>query len=49
MDDFDVPDDHIGAEIGALTESKLISGALEGFVSLRKARKQLVNRIEDRV
>jgi hypothetical protein len=49
MDEFDVPDEAIGTHIGELTESKLISGALEGFVSLRKARKQLVNRIEDRV
>mgnify|MGYP001626787011 CR=1 FL=1 len=49
MDEFDVPDEAIGTHIGELTDSKLISGALEGFVSLRKARKQLVNRIEDRV
>lgn len=49
MDDFSVPDGCIGAEVGSISDNKLINAAMEGFISLKDARRNLVGKIEKRV
>ena len=49
MDDFNVPDDVIGVQIGELTDSKIISAAMDGFISLRDARKNLLSNFDNRM
>lgn len=48
LDQFEVGDDDIG-EIGVISTNKLIQSALEGFISVKKARIDLVSSIEDKV
>jgi len=48
MDDFDVPDEAIG-KIGVYSDSKLIQSAVEGIISLKRAREQLVHSVKDGV
>lgn len=49
MDDFNVPDDCIGVQIGELTDNKIISAAMDGFISLRDARRNLVTKFDNRM
>lgn len=46
MDDFNVPDDVIGMQIGELTDSRIISAAMDGIISLRDARRNLVSKFD---
>mmetsp|Transcript_15147 Transcript_15147/g.18097 ORF Transcript_15147/g.18097 Transcript_15147/m.18097 type:complete len:156 (+) Transcript_15147:427-894(+) len=49
MDDFNIPDECIDGSIGILSNNKIINAAMDGFISLKDARKDLVTRIEKRV
>ena len=48
MDDFSVPDDAIGKDIG-VSRSKILNGAIEGIISLDQARHELYLKIDNRM
>ena len=48
IDNFEVGDADIG-DIGVISTNNVIQGALEGFFSIKKSRKDLIGRIENKV
>ena len=46
IDKFEIGENDIG-EIGLISDNKLIQGALEGFISIKRARVSLLSKIEN--